>query len=278
MRDATASALGLVLLLGAVGPQAQAKDRPSVSAAIDPLYREVSGGMFFDVVPPDTGPALTVDLGTDGRLVIPPRFAEQRTLEVKQMGGMVLVGLQASVPQGPCQAFALVYALDNRHGVLKATLPLRQYFVKFEESAIDGRFALIIHGASGMHFDDLWIYRFTKDAPELLLAQGSAAGVQIRQDAQTGNPQVWVGVEHWDDPHWSYASGEPLWNVYTWNGQAFGFNDQLSTAPLATVDERTNNYVQGVKATLEQLKPDEKRGGSEGGESETSRTGPPSRR
>jgi len=111
---------------------------------------------------------------------------------------------------------------------------------------------LAIHGASGAHFHDLWVYRFRDGTPELLLAKGSAAGVELRPDPATGDPQVWVGIENWDDPNWNYASGKRLWNVYGWTGEAFAFSQALSTAQEVALDARTNEYVQRVMSNLDE--------------------------
>lgn len=104
---------------------------------------------------------------------------------------------------------------------------------------------------AGAHFHDLWVYRFRDGKPELLLAKGSAAGVDLWPNSATGDPQVWVGIENWDDPEWNYASGKRLWNVYAWSGEAFTFNPGLSTAQEVALDTRTNEYVQRVMSNLD---------------------------
>ena len=235
-----------------------AEGSPSTTGPIDPLYRDVEAGMYFEQVPPTTGPALTIDLGKAGRLTLPPRFAEQDVLEVKRVHYLgpgledaVVVGLHAGVPDGPTQAFALVYGGSGQQRVLKAELPLRQYYIGCEVLTLGREVVLAIHGASGAHFHDLWVYRFRNGKPELLLAKGSAAGVDLRPDPTTGDPQVWVGIENWDDPNWNYASGKRLWNVYGWTGEAFRFSQALSTAPEVAVDDRANGYVQRVMSNLD---------------------------
>ena len=260
------SILSVILLLGAGLPLAHADDPPRASSAIDPLYQEVASGMYFDKVPPNTGPALTIDLGKAGRLTLPPRFAEQEVFEVKRLFYLgpgledaVAVGLHARSSDGIPQGFVLVYALQNRKGVLKAELPLREHFLGFEEGMIDQQPVLAILGASGAHFHDLWVYRFRDGKPELLLAQGSAAGVDLRTDPTTGDPQVWVGVENWAEPSWNYATGKRLWNVYTWTGKEFTLNPALSTARETTAGERAEWYVAQVKEGMKKLKGTKKR-------------------
>ena len=162
--------------------------------------------MDFDKIPPDTGPALTIDLGQAGRLILPPRFTEQEVFEVKRLFYLgpgledaVAVGLHVRSTDGTPQGFALVYALQGRKGVLKAELPLRQHFFGFQECTINQQSALVILGISGVHFHDVWVYRFPQGKPELLLAEGSSAGVDLHMNPTTGEPQVWVGVENWQE-------------------------------------------------------------------------------
>lgn len=247
----------LASALSAAAP-VSAEESASPTSPVDPLYREVEAGMYFEEVPPATGLALTIDLGKTGRLTLPPRFAEQDVLEVKRVhylgSGLedaVIVGLHAGVPDGPAQAFALVYGGSDQRRILKAELPLRQYYVECEVLTLGQEPVLAIHGASGAHFHDLWVYRFRDGRPELLLAKGSAAGVDLRPDPTTGDSQVWVGIENWDDPDWNYARGQRLWNVYTWTGEAFTFSQALSTAPEVALDDRTDGYVQRVMSSLD---------------------------
>ncbi len=235
-----------------------AEESPRTTGPIDPLYQDVEAGMYFEEVPAATGSALTIDLGKAGRLTLPPRFAEQDVLEVKrvhylgpELEDAVVVGLHAGVPDGPTQAFALVYGGSGQQRVLKAELPLRQYYVGCEVLTLGREVVLAIHGASGAHFHDLWVYRFQDGKPELLLAKGSAAGVDLRPDPTTGDPQVWVGIENWDDPEWNYASGKRLWNVYGWTGEVFRFSQALSTAQEVALDARTNEYVHRVMSNLD---------------------------
>ena len=253
----------LVLLAGVLSADALVSAEKSASSIspIDLLYQDVEAGMYFEEIPPTTGSALSIDLGKAGRLALPPRFAEQDVLEVKRVHYLgpgledaVVVGLHAGVPDGPTQAFALVYGGSGQQRVLKAELPLRQYYIECETLTVGREVVLVIHGASGAHFHDLWVYRFQDGKPELLLAQGSAAGVELRPDPATGNPQIWVGVENWDDPTWNYSTGKRLWNVYTWDGVSFSFNQKLSTAPSTPAGQRAEGYVRAVLGNAERLK------------------------
>ena len=151
-----------VLFAGMAGSAAPVfADKSSNVGPIDPLYQEVEAGMYFEEIPASTGPELTLELGTGGRLTVPPRFTEQKVQEVKRvyylgpgLEDAVVVGLLAGVPDGPAQAFALVYGGSDQQRMLKAELPLRQYYVGCDLLTLSRETVLAIHGASGAHFDD----------------------------------------------------------------------------------------------------------------------------
>ena len=251
--------LGVAFAFVTSFPLGYAKESAAESVAIDPLYRDLETGMSTQESVAKPGMALTVDLGS-ARLSIPPHFAKQEILEIKRtlylgpgLEDAVLVGLHGYAEKdAPSEARTIIYNLKDGKAELKAELPMREYFIGFEVLQIDGEPVLAIHGASGAHFHDLWLYRFKTGKPELLLAQGSAAGVELRADGESSNPQVFVGVESWAEPGWNYATGKRRWNVYTWNGQSFTLDAKLSTAPLAVAEERTQSYVAAVMQKLHQ--------------------------
>lgn len=209
--------------------------------------------------PQHTGPALTIQLAPDETLVVPPHLANQKIYAVYDpyflsgLGDCVLVGLNAwtggkQIPQ----AYVLVYSREDEAWRLKAELPLRMHFVRMETLELGEKTVLVIYGHSGMHFTDLWVYTFDDGTPRLLLQTGSAAGVFVRP-AMGGHPAaVWVGIEDWDDPAWSYASKDPLWNVHVWDGEQFAFSDELSTTRQTSVEERTQGYVNRVMEAMEE--------------------------
>ena len=261
VRGLTPGILTLIFMLCVALPLALADDPPHASSAIDPFYEEVASGMYYETTPSNTGPALTIELDRSGRVVIPPRFAEQEVREVKQLfslgpwlEGVVVVGLDARSPDSTPQGFALVYARDGQQWILKAELPLRQHFLGFQECMVNQQSALVILGISGVHFHDVWVYRFPQGKPELLLAEGSSAGVDLHMNPTTGEPQVWVGVANWADPMWDYASGKRLWNVYTWTGNEFAFNKALSTARQTSIAEETAAYLAVMKEGMKEAR------------------------
>ena len=206
-----------------------------------------------------TAPPLTLQLDPTTRLTLPAPCATQTITEVRRMDlgadldDAVLVGLNCFGVEDCLQAHVLVYAKRQEAMALVADLPLHQYFESFDQALVNGQPVLIINGASGAHAINLSVYRFTGGRPELLFDNGSAAGAEVRHTLTNPEPVIWIGIENWNDPHWSYVSGEPLWNVYTWNGQAFVYNQQLSTAPETSWEERTARYVRGVQDTMRQL-------------------------
>jgi hypothetical protein len=221
---------------------------------VDPMYRDIEVRTEFDNAPPTAGRGLVIDLGEAGRLTVPSRFPEASVKEIEYFyslgpgfGDAVVVGLDAgSAVDFSQQGLVLVYIPSGQGLVLKAVLPLRERFTRFEQLTVGQNRILVIQGTSGMHFDDLWLYRFQDGNPELLLAKGSAAGIDLREDPATGDVRVWVGIENWADPHWNYATGERLWNVYSWTGTEFAFNAELSTAPETSVVDRLRGYIHAV--------------------------------
>lgn len=210
------------------------------------------------VNPEHTGPALTIQLSPDEAIVVPPHLADQRILSVYDpyylsgLNDCVLVGLNAyTAERGIPQAYVLVYEKRGEGWGLRAELPLREHFMRMETLELDEQQVLVIYGASGMHFTDLWVYTFEAGKPRLLFQTGSAAGVSVRPATGQAPATVWVGIEDWADPTWSYASGARLWNVYAWNGSEFAFSEALSTTHETSVAERTEGAIIRVREALE---------------------------
>jgi hypothetical protein len=139
--------------------------------------------------------------------------------------------------------------------VLQAELPLRERFERFEKAWVNtDEPVLVINGFSGNHFMDLWVYRFVGGQPELLFADGSAAGAEFRYDVTTPVPTIWVAAEDWTDPNWSFATGDRRWMVYTWDGREFVYNERLSSARETSVQERLALYTIRTLQRVDQLK------------------------
>lgn len=218
-----------------------------------------------------TSPELTVELAPDETLIIPAHLAEQRVSSVQEpifltgLGECALVGLRAWTDGvGIPQAYVLAYTEVDGRWQVTVELPLRMYFDRMETIRLGETEALVIYGASGMHFTDLWVYTFEEGKPQLLLETGSAAGVWVRRAMGRDPATVWVGIENWADPEWSYAYGERLWNVYAWTGNEFRFSEELSTTRETAVTERTEGYVSRVLEYLEKPAAKELEGGHPG--------------
>ena len=139
--------------------------------------------------------------------------------------------------------------------VLQAELPLRERFERFEKAWVNrDEPVLVINGFSGNHFMDLWVYRFVGSQPELLFANGSAAGAEFRYDVTTPIPTIWIAAEDWSDPNWNFATSERRWIVYTWDGNGFVYNERLSSAREMSPEERLAFYTMSIKQKVKQPK------------------------
>ena len=198
-----------------------------------------------------TSKPLVLELDAQTRLEVSPHLAEQEVVEIQRMNfgpgpleDAVVVGIDARATDGLHQGYALVYARKEQQMVLQAELPLRERFERFEKAWINtDEPVLVINGFSGNHFMDLWVYRFVGGQPELLFADGSAAGAEFRYDVTTPVPTIWIAAEDWTDPNWSFATGDRRWMVYTWNGREFAYNERVSSAREMSVQERLALYT-----------------------------------
>ena len=243
-----------------------AKERMSQEEAAHVLRAWYAGvsAMESEASMHHTAPSLTVELDSKTRLTVPPHLAEQQIIEIQQfdlgpgMEESVVVGLDARTKDGLKQAYALVYARKDGAMVLAAELPLRERFERIEKAWVNRHDpVLVLNGWSGNHFMDLFVYRFTADgAPELLFANGSAAGAEFRYDVTTPIPSIWIAVEDWSDPNWNFASSDRRWNVFTWDGRGFVYNERLSSARELSVEERVSQYTMRTIKRAEEFQHD----------------------
>ena len=245
-----ALAIGLVL---AWPQQPRASMKPSTRAKtvnfLTDWYMGLSA-LETDLTPKHTSRPLTLELDADTRLAVPPHLASQSVVNVERvdlgpdMADAVLVGIDAATKDGLRQAYALLYVRAQGRMELRAEMPLRESFDKFEVARLGAdESVVIVTGTSGRHFTDVWVYGFSGGQPELLFENGTAAGVEIRYGNQVSGPTIWLAVEDWSDPQWSFADGEARWIVYTWNGDEFAYSDHLSTSRETTVSERLAFYT-----------------------------------
>ena len=138
---------------------------------------------------------------------------------------------------------------------LVAELPLREQFDGIDVARVNTVDpVLILYGASGTHFTDVFVYDFLGGEPELLFADGSASGAEVRYDAASGAaPMIRIGVEDWGDPNWNFAQGERRWNIYSWDGNEFAYNERLSSAREMGMEERLSLYTMGILKRADEL-------------------------
>ena len=257
----------LILFSGSCLPvTCWAKEQLSQQQAVNVLRAWYAGACAMEYGAPmkHTAPPLTVELDAKTRLAVPSHLAEQEIVEIQRadlgpgMEDSVVVGLDARTKDDLKQAYALVYARKDSAMALVAELPLRERFERIEKAWVnDHEPVLVLNGFSGNHFMDLYVYRFAADGqPELLYANGSAAGAEFRYDVTTPVPTIWIAVEDWSDPNWNFANSDRRWNVYTWDGDEFIYNERLSSARELSVEERVSQYTMRIFKKADDRKSD----------------------
>ena len=138
---------------------------------------------------------------------------------------------------------------------LEYVIPGNNYFYKIELKDMDndGLYEIIFWQNGGVHYTNLDILKYHNGILELLFSNGSACSIEIEGNSYPY--RIKIGRENWEKEGWDYASGEPLWQVYVWNGKEFIFSEKLSTVGRE-IDEKEaiQKYVDKVKGYLEKKK------------------------
>jgi hypothetical protein len=113
-------------------------------------------------------------------------------------------------------------------------------------------FEIIFWQNGGMHYTNLDIYKYTKGEIKQVFSNGSACPVEA--DFKAEKPIIKIGRANWEQEGWNYASGEPLWQVYVWNGKEFVYDKNLSTTDEIKEDEEVNRFVDKVKGLMDNKK------------------------
>jgi len=99
--------------------------------------------------------------------------------------------------------------------------------IEFVSLNKDGNKCIVAWSHSGMHYTNLAIYKYEDGKLYEIFKNGSACSVEL--DSEADKPMIKVGRANWSQEGWCYASGEPLWQVYVWDGEEFVYDEQLST-------------------------------------------------
>ena len=226
------------------------------SQAIDRFLLDDEFSPYKQITVEESAPRQEVILDSQTTLVLPLSSHTQQVQMIKRLANAsnpdketIIIGLQLSSQSSGPRAATLIYEKASDGYAVEAVLPMGERFHNFRTyySHAIGSHLLTLHGASGMHFHEAWIYKLNDGRPELLAANGSATGVELRFADEIDVPELWVGVANWDEPGWNYAHGDPLWNVYTWESKAYRFNDDLSTTQMKTVHERMTDFISAIK-------------------------------
>jgi tetratricopeptide (TPR) repeat protein len=102
-----------------------------------------------------------------------------------------------------------------------------------------------------MHYTNIAIYGYKNGELYEIFENGSACLVET--DFKAKRPMIKVGRENWEQEGWCYATGEPLWQVYVWNGKEFVYNKKLSTTPEISEQEATVRFINTVKERMQEI-------------------------
>jgi len=163
-----------------------------------------------------------------------------------------VVMFQARDKDGIPVAFAFVYGKDY-----KIEIPLHDYPGKIEAIDIDhdGKKELFLYSHGGAHYTKLFVYKDEGGKGlHKLFENGSACPVEFEFSKNIST--IKVGRANWEKEGWSYASGEPLWEVYAWDGKEFVYDKKLSTTPIITEEEEVGRYVGKAKKLMEKKQND----------------------
>ena len=154
------------------------------------------------------------------------------------------------------QTFHLIYEFtEGKPKLVKTIVPLDEKLNEVKSVELPSKNgvrhrALAIFGHGGAHYTSLSVYKYINEDYELIFENGSACPVEVRDGEDSVS--IWVGRANWDEEGWCYAIGEPLWQVYTWDGDAFIYNSELSTTREISEYEEVTGFVGEYKKRAEQ--------------------------
>lgn len=144
------------------------------------------------------------------------------------------------------QAFAFIYGKDYEFRI-----PLHNYPGELEAIDIDrdGKKELFFYSHGGAHYTMLFVYKYAGEKGlQKLFENGSACPVKF--EFRNNIPTIKVGRANWVQKGWNYVSGEPLWEVYQWNGKEFQYKQKLSTTKPISEEEETLRYLKQATDTM----------------------------
>ncbi|MCM8778264.1 MAG: VCBS repeat-containing protein [Candidatus Omnitrophica bacterium] len=99
--------------------------------------------------------------------------------------------------------------------------------VEFVDLNKDGRRQILVWTLGGAHYRSIFIYGYRNNSLYKIFHGGSASGIRVNLDSE--KPTIEIARPNWGKENWSYASGEYLWEVYSWEGRGFVYNEALSS-------------------------------------------------
>jgi hypothetical protein len=128
--------------------------------------------------------------------------------------------------------------------------------VEFYDVDNDADQEIISFSHSGAHYTKIVVFDYKSGNPEgekfiEVFNNGSACPVYF--EVKDNRPLIRIGKANWEQEDWCYASGEPLWQVYAWNGEEFVYDESLSTTPEIGEWEEVGRYVEQIEKTIEDI-------------------------
>jgi len=121
--------------------------------------------------------------------------------------------------------------------------------VEFISLNKDNSKQIVAWSSGGAHYTNIAIYGYRDGKLYKIFKNGSACPVIA--DFKNDKPLIKVGRANWAQEGWCYATGEPLWQVYVWNGKEFVYDEKLSTTPEISEEEEVNRYINKIISIME---------------------------
>jgi hypothetical protein len=149
------------------------------------------------------------------------------------------------------ETIVVVYKRFDFEKIGQFSMPERFDKIEFVSLNKDGVKQIVAWSDSGMHYTNIAIYGYKNGELYEIFENGSACLVET--DFKAKRPMIKVGRENWEQEGWCYATGEPLWQVYVWNGKEFVYNKKLSTTPEISEQEATVRFINTVKERMQEI-------------------------
>jgi len=149
----------------------------------------------------------------------------------------------------PTEAKIMVFSPDGKPNTF--SIPDKIKNIEFISLNKDGKKQIVAWSSGQGGYTNLAIYRYKYGRLSELFRNGSI--FPIKAELAADKPTIKVGRANLEQKGDSFRSGEPLWQVYIWNGRRFIFNKKLSTTTEISEEEEVSRYLKKVEKLSEDL-------------------------